>query len=92
MSQVRRRQLQWRLQQLRRAAHRDRSLSWRPHLNPSRRQPRHHPRHPRQVNRDLECRAVVAAAGVVAEAVRGRERLRPRPQSRQKLRRQEHPR
>jgi hypothetical protein len=81
MSRARRPQLQWRLRWLSRAARRDRSLSRRAHLNPSRQLRQRHPRRLRQVKRDRECRAVVAVAEVEAEVVRGRERLRPHLQS-----------
>ena len=81
MSRTRRPQLQWRLQWLCRAAHRDRSLSRRAHLNLSRQKPLHPP----WVNRDHDRRAVVAAAEVVAEVVRDRERLRPHHQSPQNI-------
>jgi hypothetical protein len=74
---TRRLRLQWRLQRSSPAAHRERSRRPHPHLN----LPRQKPRHPRQVNRDRERRAVVAAAEVVAEVVRGREQLRPRSQN-----------
>jgi hypothetical protein len=78
MSRTRRRQFQWRLRWLNRpAARRERSLSRRAHL--SRQKPQ------LRVNRDHERRAVVAAAEVVAEVVRGRERLRQHPQSPQNI-------
>jgi hypothetical protein len=72
MNRLHRPPLQSRLQSSSRAARRDRSLSRRPHLNLSRQQPRHRPRHPRQAKRDHERRAVVAAAEVVVDLVRGR--------------------
>ncbi len=83
MSRKRRPLLQWRLRWLRRAARRDRNLSRRPH--PSRQKPQRHPRNRRQVNRDHERRAAVAAAEVVAEVVRGRDLLQPHPRPPQKL-------
>jgi hypothetical protein len=81
MSRPRRLQPQWRLRSSSRAARRKRSPSLRPHLNLSRQQPQRR----RRVNQDHERRAVVAAAEVVAEVVRGRELLRPHPQSRENL-------
>ena len=92
MSRTRRPPLQWRLRWLRLAARRERSMSRRAHLNLSLRQPRHHPQHLRQVNRDHERRAVVAAAEVVAEAVRGRELLQLHQRLPQKIPRLERPR
>lgn len=72
MNRLHRPPLQWRLRWLRLAARRERSLSRRPHLNLSRQQPRHRPRHLQQAERDHERRAVVAAAEVVVDLVRGR--------------------
>jgi hypothetical protein len=83
MSRTRRPPLQWRLQWSSRAARRERSLSRRAHL--SRQKPQ------LRVNRDHDRRAVVAAAEVVAEVVRGRERLRQHPQSPQNIPRLERP-
>jgi hypothetical protein len=87
MSRLRRRQLRWSNHP---AARRERNLSRHSHLNLSR-QPRHHPQHLRQANRDHERRAAVAAAEVVAEVVHGRELLQPHLRSPQKLPLQEHP-
>jgi hypothetical protein len=81
MSRTRCPQFQWRHKWSSRAARRERSLGRRPHLNLSRQQPRHR----RRVNQDRERRAAVAAAEVVAEVVRGRERLRHHPQSPQNI-------
>jgi hypothetical protein len=91
MSRTRRPPLQWRLRELRRAACRERNLSRRPRLNQSWLRVRCHPQHLQQVNRDPERRAVVAAAEVVVEVVRGRELLYPRPQSPQSLLQHRHP-
>ena len=70
--------LQPKLQLFSRATRRDRSRSRRPRLSPSLRQPQHL----RQLNRDDE-RPAVVAAGVVADLVRGRQRRRPHQQSQQ---------
>ena len=92
MSRPRRPPLQWRRQSSSHAARRERSLSRRAHLNLNlSRQPQHHPQHLWQVNRDHERRAGVAVAEVVAEVVRGRERLHPRPRSPQNLPQEKHP-
>jgi len=95
MSRTRRPPLQWRLRELRRVARRERNLSPRPRPRPRLKQSwlrvRCHRQHLQQVNRDPECRAVVAAAEVVVEVVRGRELLYPRPQSPQSLLQHRHP-
>ena len=92
MSRTRRLQFQWRLRWLSRAARRERSLSRRARLNRYRQTPRHHQPDLREVNRDHERRAVVAAAEVVVEVARGRQLLHQRSQSPGNLLRLEHPR
>ena len=92
MSRTRRLQFQRRLRWLSRAARRERSLSRRARLNRYRQTPRHHQPNLREVNRDHERRAVVAAAEVVAEVARGRQLLHQRSQSPENLPRLEHPR